>query len=414
LDVFEENGYFALCKKETLLVGIGKSAGLDLIDVKEIPESLKQAIPYESYKYIAHPYSLTFSVLRQEFEKVLDTIVNHMHVEAEISKEYVATSKMICSVLSKTRQFLVFIMPPNSNIFKLYVNQKEAKRSVGKTAQHVVINLSDVSTGETEFVVEIVYQTRISEDKEMGSSGSLETIIPAVEESVPISRLTACLYLPKEFKYTDFGGNMRRLKPEGENESLWFWGKTTLYPSTREQNTDSIILSSIDAIKRLFATGGDMITVKLTGEGTKYTFVKQGAGGNILVSYYSKNFFFALDFIILLVVIAGLLLIARFIRITKTALAILSAIFFFILSTIAEGATREFLETAFFGSLVAAFIWLIVYLVAFVRQSRYGVATCPYVAESSPPEEDAAEENEKASKDSDDESDEKKGGVSNE
>jgi hypothetical protein len=371
LDIFEENGYFALCKKETLIVGAEKSTGLELIDVKELPESLARVSPYESYKYIAHPYSLSFSVLKQEVEKVLNTIVNHMHIETEISKEFVATSKMICLVQSKTRQFLTFVMPANSTVFKLYVNRKEAKHSLDREKpQHVLINLSEYAPGETEFPVEIVYQTRVSDKKEMSHCGHFETLLPAVEEDVPVSRLTARLYLPRQFKYTGFGGNMRRIKAPDEEKSLWFWGKCVLFPPAREQASDAETLRQIDAICGLLATGQDMITVKLTGEGERFTFVKQGSGAKIAATYFGKNFFYTLDIIILLVTVAGLLLFVRIFYLPKTAVSIFAILLFLILATLASDTAREFLNTAFFGSLIASLVWFVTYLITLVTQKR--------------------------------------------
>jgi len=375
LDIFEENGYFALCKKETLLVNAEKSAGLELIDVKELPELLARALPYKSYKYIAHPYSLSFSVQKQELEKPLSTIVNHMHIESELSKEFVATSKMVCLVQSKTTQFLTFIMPPGSKVFKLYVNRKEAKFSWGdpetETHSRVVVNLSEYAPTETEFPVEIVYQTRVSEKKEMSCRGRFKTVLPTVEEDVPVCRLTARLYLPRQFKYTTFGGNMRRIGAPEEENSLWFWGKSVLFPPAPEQASDTEILRQIDAICGLFATGADMITVQLTGEGEQFTFVKQGSGAKISVAYFGRNFFWALDIIILLLTLAGLLLFARIFWLPRIAVSLFAILLFLILATIASGAAREFLNTAFFGSLVASLVWFVSYIVTVKRERRY-------------------------------------------
>jgi hypothetical protein len=300
-----------------------------------------------------------------------------MHIETEISKEFVATSKMICLVQSKTRQFLIFVMPPGSTVFKLYVNRKEAKRSAGlipqQTPQHVVINLSEYAPGETEFPVEIVYQTRASEKKEMSQCGWFETLLPTVEtveEDVPVSRLTARLYLPRQFKYTGFGGNMRRIKAPDEEKSLWFWGKCVLFPPAREQASDAETLRQIDAICGLLATGQDMITVKLTGEGERFTFIKQGPDAKITATYFGKNFFYTLDIIVLLVTVAGLLLFVRIFYLPKTAVSIFAILLFLILATLASDTAREFLNTAFFGSLIASLVWFIAYLVMLVTQRR--------------------------------------------
>jgi hypothetical protein len=394
LDLFEdqENGYFALCKKETLLVNAEKSAGLELIDVKELPDTLARALPYESYKYIAHPYSLSFSVLKQEFEKPLPTVVNHMHIESELSKEFVATSKMVCLIQSKTRQFLTFVLPPNSTVFKLYVNRKEAKRSVDPThptPEYVLINLSEYAPTETEFPVEIVYQTRVSEKKEMSCYGYFETVLPAVEEDVPVCRLTARLYLPRQFKYTNFSGNMRRIGAPEEERSLWFWGKSLLFPPAREQASDVEILRQIDAICGLFATGADMITVQLTGEGERFTFIKQGSGAKISVTCFARNFFWALDIVILLVTLAGLLLIARIFWLPRIAVSLFAILLFLILATLSRGAAREFLNTAFFGSLIASLVWFVSYVVTVGRERRYLRESRLTVTQ--PPEEPAPE-----------------------
>ncbi len=366
LDIFEENGYFALNKKETLIVSVKDTSGLELIDVKELPDALMDKSPYESYKYVSHPYKLKLSVLKQEFEKVLDAIITHMHVETEVSRELVATSKMICLVQSKGRQFLTFIMPEGSEVLALYINRKEAKRTRGETPRHVVANLSEAAPGQTSFYVEIAYKKTLG-GGEMPCCGSIETGTPVPLDDIPLSRLTMRLYMPKDFKYTGLGGNMRRIRTEGEDESLWFWGKKLLFPPPSNEGSDYAVLEEIKHICKAFAEGGDMITVKLSREGKELICVRQGAGGTASVTFFKEGVFYAVDILILLITVAGLLVFARFVPVPKAAVSIGAIVVFMVLSTLASGGAREFLNTAFFGSLVASIYWVAMYFLSLNR-----------------------------------------------
>ena len=104
LDVFQETGYIGIKKKESLIVVPEVSEGLELIDVQELPEGLRRSLPYEAYKYVSHPYGMSLSVRKQELADVLDTIINLMHLETEISRDGKATSKCLWLVQSKNRQ----------------------------------------------------------------------------------------------------------------------------------------------------------------------------------------------------------------------------------------------------------------------------------------------------------------------
>jgi hypothetical protein len=183
---------------------------------------------------------------------------------------------------------------------------------------------------------------------------------------------------------------MRRIKMPGEEKSLWFWGKSILFPPAREQASDREILQQIEAICALFATGTDMITVKLTGEGERFTFIKQGSGAKITATYFSKNFFYTLDIIILLVTVAGLLLFVRLVWVPKTAVSIFAILLFLILATVASETAREFLNTALLGSLIASLVWFVTYTVTVVRERRYLRESRITVSER--PEEPAPEE----------------------
>jgi len=366
LDVFEERGFFGLVKDEILVVGADYGGSIEPNDVKELPEALMETSPYESYKYVSHPYSLELSILKQEFEKVLSALVTHMHIETEISNELVATSKMICLIQSKGRQFLTFLMPEGSEILALYVNKKEAKRSRGETSRHAMINLSEAAPGQTTFYVEIAYKKNLGEGG-MPAIGTIRNEAPVPLDNMPLSRLTMRLYMPKGYKYTSFGGNMRRIEIPLENSSVWFWGKKLIFPVARLEASDYEISNEIRGICDHFAKSADMITVKLTREGEEFSFLRQGAGGIVNAGFFGKKLFYAFDILILIATFAGLMALGRFVTFPKIAIAATALIVFMILATLASGETREFLNTAFLGSLFVSLLWALIFMVTAAR-----------------------------------------------
>jgi hypothetical protein len=221
-----------------------------------------------------------------------------------------------------------------------------------------------------EFPVEIVYQARAGQAERMSFCGKFEHVLPTVEEGVPVLRLTARLYLPDKFKYTHFGRDMRVIAQRPSGVNYWLWGKSLLFAPARDVGADRDILREIEALCALQSSGADLITVKLTREGLRFVLARQGAGARLSVTYFGESFFYTLDIVILLAAVAALMAFARFAPVTKPAAGVFAVALFLMLATGAAGAPREFLNSAFAGSLLVSLIWLAMHAVKLRREAR--------------------------------------------
>lgn len=364
LDVFQETGYIAITKGESLSVFPRTTEGLETADVQELPQTLQSRVPYQAFKYVTHPYSLTLSVQKQELASVLDTIINLMHLETQINRDGEATSKCLWRIQSKARQFITFVLPRNADILKLYVDGKERRRTITQKGPHyLVVNLSESATpsaggASQESTVEVVYSQKFFEpDIMMGWAGFFSLEAPLTQEEVPTQRLTWVLYLPHGYLYTWFGGNARRLFTP---ESTWIRAKTLIFAAGADPAQDGAILDEINTLSRLFVRDPKLIKFKFARSQLPFYFIKQGGNARLSFTYFTRSFFFTLDVLVLIATIAGMLAAVSYVpHITKIRLAVLTLAVSLVLATLLADAGGEFFATIFLGALLASGYWAI-------------------------------------------------------
>ncbi len=379
-DVFQETGFIGIKKTESLRVSPKATEGLEVVDVQELPEVLRSRLPYEAYKYVLHPYKLALSVQKQELGRVLDTIINLMHLETEISRDGDATNKCLWRIQSKNRQFISFVLPENAEVMKLYIDGKDTRRTTSaKGPNYLVVNLSagfarsstaplskeqessrpgEQPQGGEEVTVEVVYKQKLlDEDSSMGLTGSFSLEAPVPEEDIPILRLTWSLYVPRGYMYAGFGGNLRRLF---KRESVWIWGKSLIFGTRKDTDGDVALKEEIDTVRKLFVSDPKLIKFKFSGDSEVYNFVKHEGEGKIRFTYFERNFFFALDVLVLIATVAGMLAAASYVpHLTKMRLGVVVIAVSLVLRTLTSGAGGEFLATVFLGAVLVCAYWIV-------------------------------------------------------
>ncbi len=363
-DVFQETGYIGIKKTESLRVVPKTVEGLETVDVQELPAAARRALPYEAYKYVKHPYKLSLSVQKQELADVLDTMINLMHLETEISRDGEATSKCLWLIQSKNRQFISFKLPEKAQVLKLYVAGKDTRRTILKGEGYLTVNLSEGGTASEQVMVEVVYKQKFFEaDESMGLAGSFSLEAPVPDEEVPTLRFTWTLHLPRGYFYTGFGGNLRRLYA---HVPVWIWGKSVLFGTSTDQGGDDAIMKEIGDCRMLFVSDPKLIKFKFSGDSLEYNFVKQEGQGRLSLTYFGRNFFFTLDVLILIATVAGMLLCGRALpgasyvpHLGKTRLGVAVIAVSLVLRTLLSGAGGEFFATVFLGATLVCAYWIV-------------------------------------------------------
>jgi len=358
MNVFQETGYIAIKKTENLRVAAKTVSGLELVDVQELPKALANSLPYEAYKYVSHPYELTLSIQKQELADVLDSIINLMHLETEISRDGEATNKCIWKVQSKNRQYINFVLPEGSEVMKLYVDGKETRRTITKGPNYLAVNLSEGGTSSEDVLIEVVYKQKLHEEAgSLGLTGAFALTAPVPEEEIPTLRTTWVLHVPRGYFYTAFGGNLRRLF---RHESVWIWGKSILFGTPSERGGDNGILNDINNYRQLFVKDPKLIKFEFSGDSLEYYFVKQEGRGEISFRYFERNFFFALDVLILLAAAAAMLAGVSYLpHVTKLRASVVVISVSLVLRTLLSGAGGEFFATIFLAAILVSAYWIV-------------------------------------------------------
>lgn len=219
-DVFHESGHIAIHKDENLVIEALASGGLEPVDVRELPPSLRQAGAFRGYKYVSHPYGLDLTVFKYDYEPVPDLVVNHIHLDQVLSKEQVLSTEMIIRMQNNRRQFLTLELPAGSSIRGVRVAGNAVFPSKGEGDDVYLVDLAAQRGSTAPFLVHLVYETPLGATRRepMGVYAHLDIPTPRFPPEsqagrsldVPVARLTRRVYLPNDMLVMAFDSNMRR------------------------------------------------------------------------------------------------------------------------------------------------------------------------------------------------------------
>jgi hypothetical protein len=382
LDVARDQGTIAIGKRPNLEVE-PVPTDLEPLDPKELPEAARAQDVFLAYRYLKQPYALNLKILRHEYEAVLTTIVNRMHLETVLSREGLATTEMLLEVQNNQRQYLELRLPggsgaDGSRILSLFVAGK-AVRPAHREDGTTMVRMIQSAASDQAFFIRMVYETRLAELGVLPQGHALDA--PALLD-VPVSRTTWRVYLPFGYRHTSFGGNVEPVQPwsQGWAEAMAMLTQEVHAPSLGvDRETVAPEDVHLDASKPRIpekeggAAGVLPIDVSLAAEGQSLSFSKLGGGARLEFSSMPNGLYYGLHFALLCLVVAGCVTAPRRIywafRVStgKAALACIAAPV--LLSPFTPMALRDALDMVFAGGLLTG---LGIVAVSIVRRSGRG------------------------------------------
>jgi hypothetical protein len=176
---------------------------LSSLDVNELPQQLvlKTTNPILlAYKYVhaEPPYRLTLKITRHREIDVQVAAIEKAHYSTLYTRDGLAVSTARFQVRNSRRQFLRLELPPESQIWSVFVDgkaEKPAEAEASDDGSAVLIKMINSATG---FPVEIVYATRVAP---MAFMGNVHGRLPTPDMVVTHTRWD--VYLPVGPSYRD-------------------------------------------------------------------------------------------------------------------------------------------------------------------------------------------------------------------
>jgi hypothetical protein len=359
LDVFNETGHIAVQKGDDLVIE-PESAGLEPVDARELPPSLRdRGGIFRSYRYLAHPFSLSMKVVKHEFAPVLDTMIDAERVEAVVTRERVARCEATLFVQNNRRQFLEARLPDESELLAVYVDGQLIRPARGDRKETALISLPKGRTGANPIRLTVRWDVPLGPKETLGATGRLEVpapSFPAGAATIPVGRSRLDLYLPNDFRHMSFESRMQRRFAERRLlRTVLGW----IAPEPHDWFGDA------DFARPAGAAGGDALDVKLVREGRLHVFTALESASGASFRYMSPALFYALVGTGLLLGAFGTWRAMRVFGAPSTAPAIVVALFG--LGAFAGEATGAVLDAALSGALLAAL----------ARAGRYAFVDAP-------------------------------------
>eukprot|EP01156_Anaeramoeba_ignava_P006475 Anaeramoba_ignava/a348732_159.p1 GENE.a348732_159~~a348732_159.p1 ORF type:complete len:724 (+),score=233.74 a348732_159:27-2198(+) len=177
------------------------------IDVKELPTELKQKSPQQimlfAYKFLVPEYGVKFDVHQHNETDVLVAVIDEMHIKVSYSGS-IFIYQCSLNMRNTQKQFLrIKIIDPKFQLWSTCVSGSPVKPSFDNQDKCIMVPLEKQTENSDSFLLDFVY---ISLTPQMKSRGNFQINFPLMD--LPINQLFITLYLPKNYKYSEFSGSI--------------------------------------------------------------------------------------------------------------------------------------------------------------------------------------------------------------
>lgn len=212
--VEREKGFFGLAAATNVELAVNKIEHATLIDVKELPSSIWSVTTNPillAFKYLSHPFGIAIEVTRHEELPVLVAAIDSVDYITLQTDEGKSLTKAIYQIRNNVKQFIHLVLPKNATLWSVFVAGKPVKPAKDKNGDILIPLEKSQLSGETltQFPVEVVY---LDKNSKMGLLGNLRLNLPQTD--IPISNLNWSVYLPLDYAYFNFGGDVRQLRKD--------------------------------------------------------------------------------------------------------------------------------------------------------------------------------------------------------
>ncbi len=202
-NVERETGTIAIVARPPLQVTARDAGELKPIDLRDLPDWAGQ--PNEAtvlaYRYVKPGYKLALEARRFAEAEALQVLVEKMNLSTVVADDGQRMTLISLAVRNQGRQYLEITLPPGAKVWSAFV-AGQAVRPSEKDGK-LLLPLEHSTGDEAPIGIELVY---VDSGKFPQRSGAMDLISPRLD--APFKSAKWELFLPLDYKYSDFSGTM--------------------------------------------------------------------------------------------------------------------------------------------------------------------------------------------------------------
>jgi len=217
-----ESGFIAGEVKGDAEADIQEFQGLNRIDFQKIPRELTDLSSKPilfAFKYIRHPYNLVINIIKYKKEEALSIIIDNARGITLFKKEGKLVHQFTFTMRNLWSQFLKLELPDDASIWSVYVDGKREKASQDSDGKILIPLARSMREGEglRSFNVDLIYTEPVGKFNILGTK---KHSFPSPDALM--NRLEWNLYLPVEYNYIYFGGDLKKERiPSPFRPRMW-------------------------------------------------------------------------------------------------------------------------------------------------------------------------------------------------
>lgn len=376
--VARETGHVAISRGENLEVRVAKSEGLERRDVKELPAALAGA--FLGFRYFdPEPTRLSIEMVRHDLETVLGALVRRLHIETVVNDQREAVHEVWLDVQNNREQYLELKLPKGMAIWSAFVAGAPVRPALRESDGAHLVEIAKSENASSAFRVRLILRETLP-GGEFGWHGRLAFAPPQVL-GIPILRTTWKTYLPREWRYTDFGGTMQAetgsgrpwLEPLAENmlANIPAGVAGGIAQPLRDPNVAGVAPfyeANETPDEQKARAGAAALDIPIVKEGAQFEFSRLSGLGTVEVSYWSRKALLAMQGSFALVLLALLVAAAGVSR--RPAVPVVALLASFVAASLLGGLAGHFAATAMAASALACAVALAGIMAARIREAR--------------------------------------------
>mmetsp|Transcript_27140 Transcript_27140/g.42230 ORF Transcript_27140/g.42230 Transcript_27140/m.42230 type:complete len:801 (-) Transcript_27140:39-2441(-) len=215
LGVERETGFIAIEARTNVEIEERNRFGCTRLDSSEVPYTLRDMASnalLHSYKFLTPNYGLTMAVTRHDDVEVLVATIDEAWMTITVADGGEGVSRHLnrlhLLVRNTQTQFLRMNLPNEANVWSVMVKGRVVKPARDGEGRLMVPLEKAGGADDAAFGVQVVYTTTPKE--RMIGNGTINFEVPSLD--LPINFLNLTTYLPSNFKYSEFSGDLKEIK----------------------------------------------------------------------------------------------------------------------------------------------------------------------------------------------------------
>jgi hypothetical protein len=252
----DQNGHIAIAKTQTLAIGepvIENLIPADASSPSDLPYQRHRAIASLAFKYNAPPFGLSLPVIVQKEAAVFTTIVSAAIIESVIARDAISNTHATFLLATSQGDRLPVTLPANAELTAVLLNGNETPVERGLSAEELIVRLPPSAGQISKFILEVSYGLK--------DVSAFRLAAPALAADVPVQQTLWRLWIPEDYCL------------------LWHDRVFSQIGSG----------SSGYVLQQLRINQPGEVAFKLPGQGRDFSFIRQGAPGQLSVMVAGKE-----------------------------------------------------------------------------------------------------------------------------